>query len=185
MEFHSCDFPGVRIIDLPHHTDTRGEFVKLYHDELYQSSGIHISFVEDFYSRSTKGVLRGMHFQYAPYAHWKLVTCVEGSVLDIGFDMRTNSPTFGRWFEHQLSSTTPQAILLPPGFAHGFLTTSDSSTVFYKCSTVQCPQAEAGIMWNSFGFQWPISNPTLSNRDSSLPPWKTLARDPRLADFRA
>jgi dTDP-4-dehydrorhamnose 3,5-epimerase len=180
MEFRELLVAGAFLLDLVRHEDPRGDFVKYYHQDSFLAHGLDISFVEDFYSRSRRGVLRGMHFQAPPHAHWKLVTCLEGEILDVGFDMRRRSPTFGQWFEQTLSAGTPQAILLPPGIAHGFLALSDQSLVLYKTSTIHHPESEGGILWNSFGCLWPVDSPILSARDADLPPWTALRDTPLL-----
>ncbi len=179
MKSESCPLDGVRLLTLPHFQDSRGEFVKIHHADWFRE----ISFRETYYSRSNKGVVRGMHFQYPPHHHWKLVTCMVGAILDVCVDMRTDSATCGKWMEVRLTHDAPRALLLPPGIAHGFLAESDQAVVLYQCSTVQEPASEGGVHWQSFGCPWPVDAAVMSDRDRALPTFEEAMRDSRCKEF--
>ncbi len=110
-----------------------------------------------------------MHFQLPPAAHAKLVYCIVGKVLDVVLDLRKDSATFGRSYAHELNGTNREMLFISAGFAHGFLALEDQATMVYQTSTVHSPAQDAGIAWNSFGFDWPVKNPILSERDKNVP----------------
>lgn len=148
-------------------TDNRGEFIKVYSKDLYDNEQILLNIEEIYFSKSHKNVIRGMHFQTPPYDHDKLVYVTEGVILDVILDLRYNSKTF-KHFEIIEISQNQNAVLIPKGCAHGFLTMSNTATVVYNVSSVYNQQFDDGILWNSFGFHWPVENPILSNRDQSF-----------------
>lgn len=150
--------------------DHRGEFVKPFHYDGLKSIGITIDIKEEIFSISKKNILRGMHFQIPPHDHQKYVYCVKGRILDVIVDIRKNSPDYGTYFSAELSSENRRILLVPRGFAHGFLSLEDNSTVVYKTDTVYAPEHDCGIHWDSFGFDWPIKDPILSERDLSAKP---------------
>jgi dTDP-4-dehydrorhamnose 3,5-epimerase len=152
------------ILELDRVFDNRGSFTKIINPVFYDQSSLNMTWVEDFYSTSSKDVLRGMHFQSPPFSNFKLVTCITGSILDVLIDLRSGSD-YGRIFSIELSSSTPIAVLIPPGVAHGFVANSSLTTVSYKTSAAYEPTADSGILWNSFNFNWPIKNPVISSRD--------------------
>jgi dTDP-4-dehydrorhamnose 3,5-epimerase len=147
--------------------DNRGEFIKVYNNEFFNKENISFNIEEIYFSKSYKNVIRGMHFQIPPYDHDKLVYVTEGVILDVILDLRYNSKTF-KDFEIIEISQNQNAVLIPKGCAHGFLTLSNSATVIYNVSSVYNQQFDSGILWNSFGFDWPVENPILSNRDQSF-----------------
>jgi len=160
---------GVFEIENKKFEDHRGLFVKTFHTDVFSESGLESDFKESFYSVSKKGVLRGMHFQLPPYDHAKLVYVTNGEILDVAVDIRKNSSTFGEFFSTNLSSKNVKSLYMAKGFAHGFLTMSDSATVVYLTSTIRSPEAESGIRWDSFGFDWlGVISPIISDRDSLL-----------------
>lgn len=159
------DLDHVKIIENKIFEDQRGLFVKTFHQEIFREHGLESDFRESFYSVSKQGVLRGMHFQLPPYDHSKLVYVPHGEILDVAVDIRPKSPTFGRYVSCQLSDSNAKALYIGRGFAHGFLTLSTSATVVYLTSTVHQPSADTGIRWDSFGFDWGISAPVMSQRD--------------------
>ena len=110
-----------------------------------------------------------MHFQLPPAAHAKLVYCITGRVLDVVLDLRKDSPTFGRSYGRELSAVNREMFFIPAGFAHGFLALEDNTTMVYQTSTVHSPTHDAGVRWDSFNFDWPVKNPTLSDRDQKFP----------------
>lgn len=151
-------------------TDERGDFTKVYHNELFSDLGIKDNFVEEYYSRSIKNVIRGLHFQLPPSEHSKLVYCIEGAVLDAVVDLRRNSDTFGKFATFQLNRSNAKIIYIPQGFAHGFCTLSDEAVLVYKTSTVYDPKSDFGISWNSAKIPWPCDKPIISKRDMNQVP---------------
>lgn len=152
-------------------TDPRGSFVKTYHENLFLELGICFTPREEFFSVSAKNVLRGMHFQLPPAAHAKLVYCATGRILDVVLDMRADSPTRGQAVSRELSATNREMFFIPPGFAHGFLSLDDDTLTVYKTDFVYAPAQDTGVAWNSFGFNWPVAQPIVSERDSKFPAW--------------
>lgn len=149
--------------------DARGRFVKVFRRDAFTQLGLETGFVEEYYSHSNRGVIRGMHFQTPPSDHVKLVYCVHGEVQDVVLDLRKGSPTYGQSAAIKLSAQKGNFIYIPKGLAHGFCVTSDTATLVYKVSTVYDPHKDTGVLWNSFGADWPTSNPILSERDASFP----------------
>jgi dTDP-4-dehydrorhamnose 3,5-epimerase len=169
FEFRESAISGCMEIQPRIFVDNRGRFVKVFHERLFAERGLCTDFPEEFYSRSHRGVIRGLHFQLPPEDHVKLVYCVEGSALDAVVDLRRGSATFGRHAVFELSAEKANAVYIPRGLAHGFLVLSDEATLVYKVSAVHSPQHDTGIRWDSAGIQWPISNPIISLRDAALP----------------
>jgi dTDP-4-dehydrorhamnose 3,5-epimerase/CDP-3, 6-dideoxy-D-glycero-D-glycero-4-hexulose-5-epimerase len=157
------------LIDTKSFLDERGSFTKLYHQLSFEEHGISITLREQFYTISNKHVLRGMHFQIPPYDHCKLVTCLSGRVLDVILDLRKDSKTYGQVESFELSAETGQILYLPKGIAHGFLSLEDNSGMLYGTTKEHMPEADRGIKWDSFGFDWPYSNCVISDRDLSHP----------------
>ena len=158
---------GVVIVDTDFFTDARGFFIEAYHKTRYAASGIDYDFVQDNHSRSTKGVLRGFHYQSQGAPMGKLVRCTRGTIFDVALDLRTASPTCGQWFGIELSEENMRQLMVPSGFGHAFLTLSDSAEVQYKCTGFYDPPSEGTIAWNDaeIGVSWPLKAPTLSARD--------------------
>jgi dTDP-4-dehydrorhamnose 3,5-epimerase len=158
---------GVVLIDTDFFRDERGFFIENYHKERFAEHGLHYEFVQDNHSRSSAKVLRGLHYQDTTAPMGKLVRCTEGCVLDVAVDIRVGSPTFGQWVGAELSADSQRQIMVPAGFAHGFLTLSDVAEVQYKCTGYYTPSAEGGLAWDDpdIGIQWPHPDPVLSNRD--------------------
>lgn len=161
--------PGVRLLEPRAFSDQRGVFIKTYHEPAWRQAGITFEMQEEYYSVSRRGVLRGMHFQTPPEDHVKLVYCPSGRVLDVLLDLRRGSPTFGRSMAQELSSENRLIFVLPPGIAHGFLCLEEQSVMVYKTNTVHSPANDAGIRWDSFGFDWGWQAPVVSERDASFP----------------
>lgn len=170
FKIEDTSLTGCKIIRTHIHEDVRGYFVKTYHNAAFTSLGLAGSFAEIYYSKSRKNVLRGMHFQLPPADHEKMVTCIAGRVLDVALDLRRNSPTYGKHFAAQLTEEEGKMLYLPRGVAHGFLALSDTATLLYHVTSVYIPECDAGILWNSAGIDWGISNPILSERDMHFPP---------------
>jgi dTDP-4-dehydrorhamnose 3,5-epimerase len=148
--------------------DERGRFVKVFNEDEFRKLGLETDFKEEFYSQSKRGVIRGMHFQVPPSDHVKLVYCVHGEALDVVLDLRRGSPTYGQADATLLSAERGNYLYIPKGIAHGFCSVSAIATLVYKVSTVHDPRSDTGILWNSFGFDWPVSEPIISARDSNF-----------------
>lgn len=161
--------PGTFLLEPSSFSDHRGCFVKTFHKGLFQDLGLAFNPAEEFYSTSSKGVLRGMHFQLPPHDHAKLVYCILGRGLDVLVDLRKKSPAFGRFASADLSQSNRHMIYVPTGVAHGFLAMESDTLMMYKTTSVHAPTHDAGIRWDSFGFDWGVAAPVLSNRDAVLP----------------
>ena len=150
--------------------DARGFFYEIFQQEIYSEIGISIPFVQDNLSRSAHGVLRGLHFQ-ENNPQGKLVTCINGQVLDVVVDLRVESETFGQHYTTILDSDKRNQLWIPPGFAHGFLVLSEFADFFYKCTDLYAPEDEAGIIWDDpeLGIDWKIKSPKISEKDLKLP----------------
>jgi dTDP-4-dehydrorhamnose 3,5-epimerase len=148
--------------------DERGFFIKTFHRDVFEYNGLETNFVEEYYSFSHKGVLRGLHFQLPPMDHVKLVYCVYGRVLDVIVDLRVGSPTYGDFEIFELSDEQANMVYIPKGLAHGFYVLSESAIMMYKVSTVYSPEHDTGILWNSIGIPWPDEKPIISKRDSEF-----------------
>lgn len=168
--FHETCLAGcVEIISL-NQQDERGRFIKLYHQTDYPQPFFPQPLAEEFYTVSRKRVLRGLHFQIPPMEVAKLVTCLEGTVMDVVVDLRVGSPTYGRHEINTLSSCNGKALFIPPGLAHGFYVNSEIAVLLYKVNKVYSPECDTGIQWASAGVQWPDVDPILSERDRNFAP---------------
>jgi dTDP-4-dehydrorhamnose 3,5-epimerase len=164
---------GIFTIQYKKNVDSRGSFVKTFHEESFFKFGLKTNFKESFYSISKRNVLRGMHFQAPPHSHAKLIYVVKGEILDVALDIRKDSLTFGQVFSTVISSNNCKAIYIEEGFAHGFLTLSNEAIVVYSASSMYAPEYDKGIHWNSFGFDWNLDDkPTVSLRDANFLPLK-------------
>jgi len=148
--------------------DARGRFVKVFHEEAFHALGLETHFVEEYYSVSKRGVVRGMHFQLPPADHAKLVYCVQGDVFDVVLDLRVGSPTYGQTASFRLSAEQGNYVYIPRGMAHGFCVTSTTATLVYKVTSVYTPASDTGIRWDSIGVDWPTDSPLVSDRDAGL-----------------
>jgi dTDP-4-dehydrorhamnose 3,5-epimerase len=163
--------PGVVIIELRAHGDERGFFLETFREERYaQEFGITLPFVQDNHSRSRHGVLRGLHAQRR-HPQGKLVRVARGEVFDVAVDIDPASATFGHWASATLSDSNHRQLWIPPGYAHGFLVLSEVADFEYKCTDYYRQDDEVGVVWNdpAIGIKWPMDNPTVSVKDSSLP----------------
>ncbi len=161
------NFPTL-ISDFRPSRDARGSFQKVFRADLLEKRGVDIRFRESFFSFSEPGVMRGMHFQLPPADHWKLVSCVAGSILDVCVDLRKGA-TYGQSYSFPIGEEAGGAVLIPPGFAHGFLTLpGPRAGVLYLTTTEHDPERDTGVRWDSLGFPWPLAAPTLSDRDRSF-----------------
>ncbi|HMJ69161.1 MAG TPA: dTDP-4-dehydrorhamnose 3,5-epimerase [Cyclobacteriaceae bacterium] len=175
MNVLSTGFNGLFILEPKVLGDARGYFMESYNRQTLLKAGIDITFIQDNQSSSKKGVLRGLHFQQAPYAQTKLVRALSGSILDVAVDLRKAEPTFGQHFSIELSGENKKQLLVPKGFAHGFLVLSDIAEVYYKCDEFYKPEADGGIHYKSAGIDWKFSDDMLilSDKDKNLPDLKT------------
>ena len=179
FNFIATEIPGVIIIEPTVFGDSRGYFMETYQAEEFAAAGIPGPFVQDNQSKSTRGVLRGLHFQ-KEHTQGKLVRVVSGEVFDVAVDLRPDSPTYGKWEGAVLSAENRRQFFVPRGFAHGFLVLSDIAEFCYKCDDVYHPNDEGGLMWNDpeIGIEWPISEGmelVLSEKDKAHPGLKDLA----------
>jgi len=160
--------PGCSVTPLVRHTDARGEFVKVFQRSANPDAGDRDQIAELFWSRSSRGVIRGLHFQIPPFAHRKLVTIVSGTAVDVVLDLRVGSPTYRKLQVVAFDAAAPLALSVPIGCAHGFQATSDDVTILYATTTEHAPGADRGVRWDTIGFAWPIAAAITSPRDSSL-----------------
>ncbi len=179
MQAISTDIPGLVILEPKVFGDSRGYFYESWRaDEFSKLVGCDVNFVQENQSRSSRGVVRGLHFQRPPFAQAKLVRVVEGCVLDVVVDLRAGSPTYGHHAAVELSADNCRQVFIPQGFAHGFAVLSDFATFIYKCDNYYAPQSEGGILWNdpALGIDWrtPAADVILSDKD---------LKHPLLADF--
>lgn len=156
MNIISTEFKELFVLEPKVLGDARGYFMESFSKRTLLEAGIDINFVQDNQSSSKKGVLRGLHFQNAPHAQTKLVRVLKGSILDVVVDLRKDCPTFGKYFSVELSESNKKQLLVPKGFAHGFVVLSDQAEVFYKCDEYYNPQADGGILYNdpAIGIDW-------------------------------
>ena len=175
FQFEEQNIPGVFVITPQIFGDSRGYFMETYKRELFEAAGIKGEFVQDNESSSTKGVLRGLHFQ-KEHTQGKLVRVTGGRVFDVAVDVRPGSPTYGQYVGVTLDSEKKQMLFIPPGFAHGFLVLSDTASFVYKCTDVYDPASEGGIPWNDqdIAISWPELDV----------PYKTSEKDSRHPGFR-
>ena len=167
MKVTESGIKGVYTIEPDVYIDDRGFFMETFHRERYRKLlGINLDFVQDNISRSSKNVLRGMHFQ-RNYPQGKIIKVSRGEILDVIVDLRKDSPTYGTWESFKLSEQNKLQVWIPPGFAHGFLVMSDSADFEYKCTEYYHPEDEHCLMWNDpeVAIDWPINDPILSEKD--------------------
>jgi dTDP-4-dehydrorhamnose 3,5-epimerase len=179
MEFKPRHLPGVWEIRLSPSRDSRGFFMRTYDIELFEQAGLHRPWVQENHSRSERrGVLRGLHFQFPPYAETKLVRCVRGAVLDVFVDLRPESPTFGCWDSVELSEDNCCMVLIPRGFAHGFCTLTQESEVLYKVDSPYRRDHEGGLLWcdSQLNIRWPEAEPFLSEKDRQNWTWAQFVK---------
>ena len=169
MKIIKTEIEGLLIIEPRVFEDERGYFFESWSKDTFENAGLNINFVQDNQSFSSKGVVRGLHFQNPPFAQGKLVRVLKGSVLDIAVDIRENSPTYGEYFSIHLSEENKTMFWIPPGFAHGFSTLEDNTIFSYKCSGVYNKESEGSLMWNDsdLNIDWKIKNPIISEKDQN------------------
>jgi len=177
--FKRLSIPDVILVEPQLFSDDRGFFYESFRESDFFSNGIDKKFVQDNFSHSVNGVIRGLHFQKATKAQAKLVTVLKGKIFDVAVDIRKNSPTYGKWVSEILSSDTHNLLYVPEGFAHGFCVVSDEADVLYKVSNEYSQEHERSIIWNDpkLDIQWPIKKPIISNKDNKLSLLENLDND--------
>lgn len=170
MKVVETSLPGVLVVEPDVFGDPRGFFMETYNEARYEKAGLSARFVQDNLSFSTRGVLRGLHYQN-PDAQGKLLHVSLGEVFDVAVDIRAGSPTFGEWIGVTLSRENHRQLWVPEGFAHGFQVTSDSALLAYKCTAPYNREAEGAVLWNDpeIGIEWPLEGPILSEKDRNAP----------------
>ncbi|NNM54488.1 MAG: dTDP-4-dehydrorhamnose 3,5-epimerase [Spirochaetales bacterium] len=165
---------GLVLIEPRRFPDGRGWFQEGYKRSDFVQAGIRENFVQDNLSRSSKGTLRGLHFQKGASAQGKLVSVLAGAVWDVAVDIRPDSPTKGQWFGVELTADLPRLFYIPPGFAHGFVALQDDTLYNYKCTAEYHKASEGGIVWNdlTLAIKWPLTEVQVSDKDGVLPTWK-------------
>jgi len=171
MEFVHTRISDVILIKPEVFGDNRGYFMEIWHEKKFLEVGIQVNFVQDNHSKSSQGILRGLHYQITQ-PQGKLVRVIQGEVYDVAVDLRRSSPTFGKWVGEILSSDNKKILWVPPGFAHGFYVTSNSAEIIYKCTDFYAPQYERSLQWDDkdLNIDWPLVNntpPVLSDKDSA------------------
>ncbi|MGD9058438.1 MAG: dTDP-4-dehydrorhamnose 3,5-epimerase [Desulfobacterales bacterium] len=165
MQISKTKIPGCFKMSLHKMEDNRGVFVKTFHEDYFREFELETNFVEEYYSYSVEGVIRGLHFQIPPTAHTKLVYCAYGEVFDAVVDLRIGSPTYKCFEVVELSSKKGNLLYIPPGLAHGFVVLSKEAVVVYNATSVYSAEHDKGILWNSAGIPWPNKKPIISERD--------------------
>ena len=178
MKVTATDLDGVLLVEPDVFGDHRGFFMEVYQTGRYREAGIPVAFVQDNISFSVRRTLRGLHYQH-PHDQAKLVYVLYGEIFDVVVDIRSGSPSFGKWTGIRLSADNHRQLFIPAGFAHGFCVLSENALFAYKCSDVYYPQAENGIYWDDpdLGIEWPVDDPILSDKDRRYPRLKDVAVD--------
>ena len=171
FQFEKLEIADVVLVTPKAFGDHRGLFMETYKRSEFEASGVPEVFVQDNYSHSIRGVLRGLHYQKQPKAQGKLVGVIRGEVFDVAIDMRKGSPTYGRSVGVTLSAKDHRMLYVPVGFAHGFCVLSEAADVVYKATAEYAPELDRGILWSdaALGIRWPITEPVLSAKDAQLP----------------
>lgn len=176
MDIFKTDIPDLLLIKPEVYSDPRGFFLESFSESRYKEAGITANFIQDNISKSSYGVIRGLHYQLAPYSQAKLVQVLAGSVLDVAVDLRKNSPTFGQHYAVELSADNKLQFYIPQGFAHGFSVLSEEAVFMYKCDNYYNQEAERGMSYNdtALNIDWkiPADKAIISSKDSILPSFK-------------
>ncbi len=167
MEVVALPLAGLKLLKPRVFRDARGFFLETYQERKYHAAGLTQPFVQDNHSFSTRGVLRGLHYQL-PHPQGKLIACLSGEIFDVAVDLRRSSATFGRWHGVTLNDDNHHQLYVPPGFAHGFCVLSATAHVLYKCTDYYSPGDEHTLIWNdpAVGIEWPVMAPVLSDKDA-------------------
>ncbi len=173
MPIIKTEFPGLMIFEPAVFKDSRGYFFESYNEKLFKENGITARFVQDNQSKSSYGVIRGLHYQLDPHAQTKLVRVLSGRILDVVVDLRTGSPGYGKAFSLELSAANNKQLLIPKGFAHGFSVLSETAEVMYKCDEFYHKESEAGVLYNDatldIDWQIPADKAIVSEKDINQP----------------
>ena len=175
--FEKLEIPDVVLVKPKVFGDSRGFFMETYKKSEFAENGIGLDFIQDNHSKSTKGVLRGLHYQAKPKMQPKLVRCINGEIFDVAVDIRPNSKTFGKWVGAVLSAENKNMLYIPEGFAHGFVVCSDEAEIVYKAGEEYSAEQDRGILWNDpdIGVDWNIDfEPLLSEKDKNQPRLKDI-----------
>jgi len=176
MVFTETKIRDLFVIEPQVFKDPRGYFLESYSQKIFADNGLHITFVQDNHSRSSRNVLRGLHFQKPPFAQDKLIRVTSGEVFDVAVDIRVGSSTYGKYESVVLSAENHKMFFIPAGFAHGFCVLSEEADFLYKCSNFYSKESEGGIIYNDpdINISWPIQNPILSDKDKLWPSLKNI-----------
>ena len=177
MEITKRKLDGVFEIQLKPILDERGFFMRAFDLEAFKSAGLDRMWMQENHSRSERaGIVRGLHFQFPPFAETKLVRCIRGSVWDVFVDLRRHSPTFGQWDGLELSEANKKMVFIPRGFAHGFCTLTPESEVLYKVDNTYNREHEGGLLWSDpdLAIEWPVTTPFLSEKDNRNPTFQAF-----------
>lgn len=179
MKVEKTFIDGLLLINPDVFEDPRGYFFESFSKNKYNEIGIDLEFVQDNVSKSSKNTIRGLHYQVGEFAQGKLCSVLQGSVIDVAVDIRFGSPTFGKYFSIELSDKNKNQIWIPPGFAHGFVVTSDNTIFTYKCTSLYNKESERTILYNDadLNIDWQIDNPIVSEKDLKGIPFKNIEKD--------
>ncbi len=171
FNFKRLDIPDVILVETQSFPDERGFFLESFKESIFKKNGINARFIQDNYSHSIKGVLRGLHYQKDPKAQAKLVTAIRGKIFDVAVDIRKDSPTYAKWVGEILSDQNHRLLYVPEGFAHGFCVLSDEADVLYKVNQEYSAEHDRGIIWNDsdISVKWPVDKPIVSKKDLLQP----------------
>jgi dTDP-4-dehydrorhamnose 3,5-epimerase len=173
MPFLTTEIAGLLVFEPKVFEDSRGYFFEAYNEQIFHEAGINMKFVQDNQSKSSYGVIRGLHYQMNPFAQTKLVRVLDGKILDVAVDIRKNSPTYGKHFAIELSAENKKQLFIPAGFAHGFSVLSETAIVLYKCDAFYNKESEGGIIYNdpSLNIDWkiPAGKEIVSDKDKLSP----------------
>jgi len=182
FEFEKLEIDGVILVKPRVFGDNRGFFMESYKKSEFFENGIDIEFIQDNHSKSTKGVLRGLHYQASPKAQAKLIRCSKGKIYDVVVDLRKDSKSFGKWLRVELSEENNQMLFIPEGFAHGFVVLSDEAELLYKTNTEFSPELDRGVLWcdEDINVDWGLDEkiePILSEKDKTQPKLTELNKE--------
>jgi dTDP-4-dehydrorhamnose 3,5-epimerase len=171
FRFYKLAIAEVVLVEVDALQDSRGFFMETYKRSAFVRQGLDDTFVQDNYSHSVRGTLRGLHYQKHPKAQAKLVSVLKGEIFDVAVDLRRGSPTYGHWVGQTLSAENCRMLYIPTGFAHGFYALSEEADVLYKVTNEYAPELDRGVIWNDpeIGIRWPTDGPTVSQKDAGLP----------------
>lgn len=177
--FKRLQIPDIILVEPKLLLDNRGFFYEGFKESDFFTNGITKKFVQDNFSHSTYGVIRGLHYQKRPRDQAKIITVVKGKIFDVAVDIRKNSPSYGKWVSEILSEDNHKLLYVPEGFAHGFCVLSQEADIFYKVSNEYSKEHERGIVWNdpAINISWPIEKPVISDKDNQLPLLKNSDSD--------